>query len=179
MKKWNVLKSSVVHKNPYFNVVEEEFLLSGGKTGKYYLIKVPDFVAVAAIEEDCIYLVEMERYTLGKRMLEIPMGGVEKGETSLRAARRELREETGIRAKKLKKIGCLEALKGRSSQRFTVFIAEGLSFGEQDLDDVEKDGGVRLVKMKISEIPELIRKGKMTDSHTLAAFQLFMLNYKG
>jgi len=179
MKKWEVVKSSVVHKNKYFSIVAEKFYLSSGRFGKYYLLKSPDFVSVVAIEDDYIYFVEMDRYTLRRRILELPMGQMEEGETPLAAAKRELKEETGITAKKMTKIGCMESFKGRSDQRFTAFIAEDLSFGEQELDDIEKGGGAQVVKLKISEILDLIQKGKITDSHTLATFQLFMLNYKG
>ena len=178
MKKWEVIKSSVVHKNRYFSIVEEKFNTSGGGIGKYFLMKLPDFVSVVAVEKGFVYLVEMDRYALKRRILELPMGGIEEGETPLQAARRELREETGITAKRMQEIGCLESFKGRSDQRFNVFIAEELSFGEQELDEVERDSDVRLVKLKIAEVSELIRKGRITDAHTLASFQIFMLNYK-
>jgi 8-oxo-dGTP pyrophosphatase MutT (NUDIX family) len=178
MKKWEIVKSSVVHKNKYFSVVVEKFRLSSGGFGKYYLLKSPDFVAVIAVQNEFTYFVEMDRYALRKRILEFPMGAVEKGETPLIAARRELKEETGITAKKIKQIGCLDTSKGRSDQKGYIYIAEGLSFGEQDLDIVERESDAKVVKLKISEVSELIRKGKITDSYTIASFQLFMLNYK-
>lgn len=178
MKKWEIVGTSVVHKNKYFSVVAEKFRLSNGDLGKYYIVKSLDFVSVIATENGFVYFIEMDRYILRKRMLEIPMGGMEEGETPLEAAKRELREETGITARRFKKIGYVDASKGRTDQHYTVFIAQGLSFGEQELDNMESDGDAKMVKLKISEIPNLIRKGKITDSHTIASFQLFMLNYK-
>ncbi|MFA7170890.1 MAG: NUDIX hydrolase [Candidatus Paceibacterota bacterium] len=179
MKKWDIVKSSVVHKNKYFSLVEEIFCLDSGETGKYFMIKKPDFVSVVAIEDDSVYFIEMYRYTLRRKIWEIPMGGIEEGESPMVAARRELREETGILAKKMKRIGYSESFKGQSDQRFHTYIAEGLSFGAQDLDEMEKESSVKLLKLKISEVPDLIRSGKITDSHTIASFSLFMLNYKG
>jgi 8-oxo-dGTP pyrophosphatase MutT (NUDIX family) len=179
MKRWDIEKKRVVHENPYFCVVEESFRLKSGETGKYYLLQQPDFVAAVAVEKGQLYFVEMERYALKRKLLEIPMGGIEAGETPLSAAKRELREETGITAKRWRKIGRSESFKGRCDQRFTIFIAEELAFGEQELDVVEAEGGARVVKLAIREVSALIAKGKITDAHTLAAFQLFMLNYKG
>lgn len=178
-KRWETLTSDVVYENEYFRVVEESFALSDGSAGKYYLLKQPDFVAAIPVEGDTLYLIEMERYVLRKKMLEIPMGGIEPGETPLFAAKRELKEEAGIIAKKFTKIGRSESFKGRTDQCFTIFVAEGLTFGQQELDPVERDAGARVVKKTIKEVEELIRRGKITDAHTLAAFQLFVLNYKG
>ena len=44
---------------------------------------------------------------------------------------------------------------------------------------MERESSVKVLKLKISEVSELIRAGKITDSHTIASFSLFMLNYKG
>jgi ADP-ribose pyrophosphatase len=179
MKKWDILNSKIVHKNEYFSVVAEDFRLSSGGIGKYYIVRSPDFVAIIPVEDGHIYFEKMDRYVLRKRLIEIPMGGIEEGETPLAAAKRELKEETGITAKKYRKLGYLDASKGRSDQKGIVFVAEDLSFGKQQLDLVESESGLEMFKVKISDIPELIRRGKITDSHTLASLSLFMVNYKG
>ncbi len=71
MKKWDIVKSTVAYENEYFRIEEEAFLLSSGKTGKYYMLKKPDFVAVVPVEDDCIHMIEMRRYTLRKKIWEL------------------------------------------------------------------------------------------------------------
>lgn len=179
MKKWEIVKSRVVHRNKYFHVVAEDFRLLSGGLGRYYIVRSSDFVAVVPVEDGYIYLEKMDRYVLRRRLIELPMGGIEEGETPLAAAKRELREEMGITARKYRKLGYLDASKGRSDQKGIVFVAEGLSFGERQPDLVECESNLELFKVKISDLPDLIRRGKITDSHTLASLSLFMINYKG
>jgi ADP-ribose pyrophosphatase len=65
-------------------------------------------------------------------------GAIEKNETPLAVARRELKEEAGITAKKIKRLGWLYSDYGKSDQKGYVFLAEDLKFGEQKPDDLEK-----------------------------------------
>lgn len=178
MKEWNVVKKSMAYECPFFSISEDELLLSDGSRQTYYIMNRSDFVSVVAHEDGYIYLVEMNRYTLGKEALEIPMGGMEDGELPILAAQRELREETGIIAEEMKQIGVCDAFKGQSNQKFYVFIAEKLSFVERDLDIIEKESGLEVKKVKITEISDMIRDGRITDAYTIASFQLFMLHYK-
>jgi len=178
MKKWDILKRKEVYKNKYFSVVEEEFRLSDGKTSKYYLVKSCDFVSVVPVEGEHIYMEKMDRYTLRRRIIEIPMGGIEEGETPLAAAKRELKEEMGITAKRFRKLGFFDASKGHSGHKGVLFVAEELTLGEPEPDLVEKESNIEVIKLKLRDVPDLIRQGKITDSHTIASFYLYMLHCK-
>lgn len=96
---WEIKQTTSVHRNPFYAVVREDFRLASGEAGAYYLVDVPDFVALIAQAGDCTYWADLFRYTLRAQSLELPMGAIEKNESSLEAARRELREEIGIEAK--------------------------------------------------------------------------------
>ena len=175
MKNWQTIKSKVAFECPYFKIVEEDFLAPSKKKHKYYLLKRGDYVVVIAREKNCFYLVELYRYTTKSRAPEFVAGAVEKNETPLQAAKKELREEAGITAKKIKKIGWYFAYRGASDQKAHIFLAEDLKFGEQDLEEMESDEGMKVKKFRISELEEMIKSGKIKDVDTIAAFNLFRL----
>ncbi|MCK5413336.1 MAG: NUDIX hydrolase, partial [Candidatus Pacebacteria bacterium] len=112
------------------------------------------------------------------RLTEFVAGAIEKGETSLKAAKRELEEEAGIKAKKFQNLGWFWANKGCSKQKGYVFLAEDLSFVEHKPDKIEREGEMETVKFKISEVKEMIGNGKINDNDSLAGFSLFMLKCK-
>ena len=176
MKDWKTIKSKVAFKCKYLKILDEDFMLPNGKKHKYYILKRSDYyVVVIAKEGDYFYLIEQYRYTTKSKLLQAVAGAVEKGETLLQAAKKELKEEAGITAKKFKKLGWFYANYGLSNQKAVVFLAEDLKLGEQKPDEVEKAGGIKRKKLKISEVKKLIKSGKIKDLDTLSAFCLFML----
>ncbi len=175
MKNWKTIKSKIAFKCPYLKILDEDFLTPSGKKYKYYILKRTDYVVVVAREKNFLYLVELYRYPLKLKSLEFVAGNIEKKESPLKAAKRELKEEAGITAKKIKKIGWYYAYKGCSNQKAHIFLAEDLKFGEQNLDNLEKEGGMKLKKFKISEVKEMIKSGKINDADTIAPFNIFML----
>ena len=178
MKEWKTIKSKVAFECKYLKILEEDFKMPNGKKHKYYILKRSDcYVIVIAKESDCFYLIEQYRYTTKSKLLQAVAGAVEKKETLLIAAKRELREEAGITAKKFRKLGWFYANYGISDQKAYVFLAEDLKFGKQKPDEIEKAGGIKRKKLKISEVKKLIKSGKIKDQDTLSAFCLFMLKY--
>ena len=178
MKNWKTIKSKVAFRCKYFKVLDEDFVMPNGKKHKYYIVKRTDYVVVIAKEDNFLYLVNLYRYTTKSKVPEFVAGAVEKNETPLVAAKKELREEAGIIANKMKKIGWYYGYRGSSNQKGHVFLAEDLKFNKQELEDMEKAGGMKVIKFRILEVKEMIRSGKIKDVDTIAAFCLFMLKYK-
>ncbi len=178
MKNWKTIKSKVVFKCKYFKVFEEDFFMPSGKKHKYYIVKEKNYVIVIAKEGNYFYLIEQYRYTTKSKLLAVVAGAIEKGDTPLITAKKELKEEAGIIAKKFEKLGWFYAEYGKSGQKAYVFLAEDLEVGEQNPDDFEKEAGIKRKKLKISEIKKLIKSGKIKDHDTLSAFCLFMLKCK-
>jgi ADP-ribose pyrophosphatase len=178
MKNWKTIKSKVAFRCKYMKIIEEDFMVPSGKTHKYYMLDRSNYVVILAKEKDYLYLIEQYRYTTKSKLLQVVAGAIEKGETPLQAAKKELKEEAGIKAKKINKLGWFYAYYGCSNQKAYVFLAEDIEFGKQKPDELEKEGGIKVVKLKISEVREMIRSGKINDVDTISAFGLFMLKCK-
>ena len=178
MKNWETIRSKTAFKCKYMKILEEDFAMPSGKMHKYYILKRNNYVIVIAKEGDYFYLIEQYRYTTKSKLLQVVAGAIENGETPLQAAKKELKEEAGITAKKFKKLGWFYSNYGCSDQKAYVFLAEDLKLGEQMPDNMEKECGIQMKKLKISEVKKLIRSGKIEDHDTLAVMCLFMLKYK-
>jgi len=97
---WKKLNSRTVWENDWMRVLEDEVINPGGGKNLYGHVHFKN-LAVAIVpldDDDNVWLVGQQRYTLGAWSWELPMGGAPKGEAPLEAAQRELREETGLSA---------------------------------------------------------------------------------
>jgi 8-oxo-dGTP pyrophosphatase MutT (NUDIX family) len=147
-----------------------------GSEGIYSYIEKPDFALIIPVDRDGFHLVEQYRYPVGHRSWEFPQGTLPNradGEPA-ELARRELAEETGLRARRLYHLGNLHPAKGMSSQGFTVFVAEELEPGTHAREHEEQDMRQRWISR--NDFDDMIRNGLVTDDSTLAAYLLFLLH---
>lgn len=133
---WSVLDSTVEYECPWFTVGADRVARPDGDTARYYWVEPGDAVTVVAVEDDQLVLVEQYRPRQRDRFLSCPVGGVEEGESFTRAAKRELREETGFEAGDVKLLETYHAAGWLRMRRGVVFATD-LTPGEQSLDDGE------------------------------------------
>ena len=175
--KWKTLSSKTVHKNPWYSIREDAIIRPSGEKGKYYVVVQKQSVFVVAFDDNLnVYLIELFRYTTNLKSIEIPGGGIEKGETPLKGAKRELQEETGITAKKWKEVGFVQLENGTSDAIGHLFIAENLHFGE--FDKASEEGINKIIKLHYTEVLKIVKEGKITDSISIGALTRVFL-YKG
>ena len=169
------LSSRIVYSNAWLTLREDQVEQADGRPGVYAVVDKPDFAVVVPRDGDAFWMVEQHRYPVGRRTLEFPMGGWPAGRSGPLAdlARAELREETGLQAGRLTRLGHLSTANGFSSQGFDVYLAEDLTDGPTDREPTEADMVHRRVPR--GELAELIRTGAVDDATTIAAYGLLLV----
>lgn len=138
--KWKILKSEYLFRQPWLTVRKDCVELPDGRQNpEFYILEYPDWVNVIAITDDGQFVMERQyRHGLGKTCFEIPAGVIEKGETPLEAARRELMEETGYGEGEWKEIMSVSGNSSTTNNISHCFVAKGVKKnGTQHLDSTE------------------------------------------
>lgn len=136
------------------------------------IVEHPGAVAILAVNEKGeVLLVRQHRCGAGRDLWEIPAGTLEPGEDPLRCAQRELWEETGLRAKKWRKLGIFYTSPGILNELMHLFLAEELE-GEPS-PQVEGEIAEVMFRHPV-EVLEGISRGEAGDGKTLAAFSFLL-----
>jgi ADP-ribose pyrophosphatase len=161
------LESERVFGGRLLKVYADKVRLPDGAESWREYIRHPGAVAILALLENGKLLFERQyRYPLRRVFLEIPAGKIEPDEHILDTARRELREETGYKAKTWRHLATLHPCIGYADERIELFWAEGLSFVGAALDDGEI---LDVCELSLADALLAVRDGEITDGKTIAA----------
>ncbi len=165
---WKKISSKQVYDNPWVSVHHQEVIKPNGQLGIYGMAHFKNFAAVVLPldHDNNTWLVGQYRYTLNEYSWEIPMGGGALNSDILEAAKRELKEETGMKANLWTPLGNIHTSNSVTDEVGYLYLAEDLTFGEAEPDDTEI---LALKKVSLQEAVRMVMDSEITDSLSIAA----------
>jgi ADP-ribose diphosphatase len=147
-----------------------------GRNGARHMREIvehkPGAAVVAVDQAGQVLLVRQPRPAVGGRVLELPAGLLDPGEEPIEAARRELREETGFRARDLRPLVAFYTSPGFTDELVHIFAADDL-VEDQTQHDEEED--IELVRMPLEEAIERVLHGEISDAKTVTGLLAYRL----
>ena len=164
---WKTKSKTTIYQNPWIKLEEHQVVIPSGKDGIYgKVIFKNKALAIVPVDEHLnTWLVGQFRYTLDEYSWEIPMGGGLLELDILDSAKRELKEETGLSAKKWTKIMRLHTSNSVTDEEGFVFLAEELTPGETEFEETEQ---LQVIKLPLKEAIQKVMDGEITDAISIA-----------
>ena len=148
-------------------LVKDRFILNSlkNKIITRELVQHPGAVAILPFaDKKHLILLRQFRYSAKGDLWEIPAGTLEKNEKPASCARRELEEETGFRAARLKRLTRFLAAPGICNEMMTLYRADGLTPGQKKLDH---DEFIEHKKVSVSKALQMVRGGQIRDAKSI------------
>ena len=157
---FTIVRSVQQYKNPWIEVVEDQVIRPDGKPGLFGIVRMLGGVSVLAMDDEgYVYLTEEFHYAIGKEDIETVSGGMDGAEGPIEAAKRELKEESGIEAKEWIDLGLVNPFTTVVSSPQRIFLARGLIFGD---DKQEATENIKLVKVSFEEAVQMVMESVIT-----------------
>lgn len=165
---WTVLTSTQVYDNPWISVTEYDVLNPSGGPGIYGKVHFKNLaIGVLPLDDEMnTYLVGQFRFPIDRYSWEIPEGGGAEDVSPLESAQRELAEETGLTADRWTMLLDMHLSNSVTDERAHIFLARGLKQGQASPEETEQ---LNIRKLPFSELVDMVERGEVTDSITVAA----------
>jgi ADP-ribose pyrophosphatase len=167
---YQVIESEVVFKGRVFNVRTDHIDMPNGARARVDLVIHKEAVTLLPLDAaGNIWFIRQYRHPVGKVLLELPAGVLEDDELPENGAGRELREETGMAAQKLRRIGKVYLAPGYSTEALYIFLAEQLYYSPLDADEDEM---IEVEKISVETAYKMAESGEIEDAKTLGTLLL-------
>ncbi len=166
-----LISSVEKYSNKLFSVTEDHAIDPDGFEIKRGIVQHRGSAVMMAVDEKRrILLVRQYRLPARQCLWELPAGSVDPGETPLQAAKRELVEETGCRAKTWKKLTTFYPSPGFVAEKMTIYLATDLKQGAATPMDDER---IETRWFRALEVERMILGGKIVDAKTMVGYFLW------
>ena len=167
---FKLIKSEVLLQGRAFKVRRDYLKTSEGMETKLEIVEHGGSVVIIPIDQEGnLWFVRQYRHAAGKDLLELPAGTRDGNEPYEECAARETREETGMEAGSLTKVGEFYLAPGYSTEFMAVFLAMDLKLNPLDPD---ADEFLTIEKIPVKKAVEMAERGKVPDAKSLAALFL-------
>ncbi|MBO4878127.1 MAG: NUDIX hydrolase [Ruminococcus sp.] len=161
------LSSELIYEGPIFTITHDTVELENGNTAVRDVLHHNGGVCVIPVTDaNEIFLVKQLRYPFQLVTVEVPAGKLEKGEDHAECGRRELLEETGCTCSEYIYLGKMLPTPAYNTEITYMYLARGLSFEKQSLDE---DEFLDVERMPLAEAVEKVMDGTFTDGKTQIA----------
>jgi len=161
--------SDTVYRGRNFSFAVDDITLPNGVRTNIALVRHPGSTAIVPIDDDGrVVMTRQYRHPVAAYILEVPAGTMDPGETPMQCARRELEEETGLKAGEFIEITRVHILPSYSDEVIVVYLARDFTPTKQNLDP---DEIIDIEKYSLHEAQEMIDDGRITDALTILAIQ--------
>lgn len=166
------IRREEIYDGTVLHVVRDEVELPNGERAmREFCLHVGAVCILPVTDEGEILMERQFRYAHGRVFFEIPAGKLDsKDEDPLDAAKRELREETGAIAERWTYLGPIDTTPALIDERIHLYLAEGLRFGERELDE---DEFLSVERVPLDTLLDMVMRGEIADSKT----QIALLKY--
>ncbi len=179
-----VVKRDDIHRGRVVVVEKDEIVRSDGSESSRDVVVHPGAVVIAPLAADGrLLLVIQYRFSGNGAMLELPAGSIDvhggSAEDPMRAAHRELEEETGFRAGKMERLGGYYSAPGFLTEYLSLFLATDLVPATHDRLSPDEDERIRVVRLHWRDAVAAIEAGIIEDSKTIAGILMLARRLEG
>lgn len=171
---YSTIDQVLIDDNGYWRYKRDEYVLSDGLNHAeyFYADSHGSTIIIPMTSAESVLMVKQFRYLNKKLSIEFPGGGLQFGMTPEENAKKELLEETGMKADTFLHIGSFNPCNGITNELCSVYIAKDLRFVGQNTDATEE---IEIMEVTLDECRSMIQAGTIWDGMTLASWTLYQI----